>query len=291
MSLAFLSNRLKTSSASSHVRRDLVAGAKVGERRRLRALRVVLDQRPRPEVAHLELAEPRPVVGDGDAERRHLLDRAGNVVAGAVRVGAGEAGVRDREVGVDQQPGRRPVVVVPLDAVAPARAGSARSRRRRRRTPAPSRAAAARARASSAGRERSRVRSAELAALGAHQRRRRVDRGPDAGVRVGPAHGGGGAARVVAVKAVAVVDEVLGLRPRPEDQRELGRAEASPACGRCSPAIELVDLEVEAVAAQAGDAAQPRQPLGRVLGLDADAGLAHLALLRRRGRVARATVA
>ena len=47
-----------------HVALELVAQAQVGERGRLRAPRVVLDQRPRPEVAKLELAEPRPEVGD-----------------------------------------------------------------------------------------------------------------------------------------------------------------------------------------------------------------------------------
>ena len=122
MSLALRSNRLNTSSASLHVRRELVADAQVGERRRLRALRVVFDQRPRPEVAQLELAEPR-------AEVRRPSRRARppcRPIRGCGRRAAIVVGVKrareTREVGVEQQPGRRRVVVVPLDAAAPARA-------------------------------------------------------------------------------------------------------------------------------------------------------------------------
>ena len=81
----------------------------------------------------------------------------------------------------------------------------------------------------------------------------------------------GGAARIVAVEALAVVDEVLGLAPT---GRRSARASARRGSSSLLPlfaGIELVDLEVEAIAAQAGDAAQPRRPLGRVLAVDADA--------------------
>ena len=72
------------------------------------------------------------------------------------------------------------------------------------------------------------------------------------------------AARVVAVEAAAGVDEELGLRPRPEDQRQLGRQLS---VGSALPEFAglrwLSTSKRVAVGAQAGDGAQPCRPLDR----------------------------
>ena len=68
--------------------------------------------------------------------------------------------------------------------------------------------------------------------------------------------GFGRAARVVAVIAQAVVDEVFGLAPRSENQPELGTRQTralGPAVG-CDRAL---DADVEMVVANPRDAAQP----------------------------------
>ena len=182
MSLALRSNRLKTSSASRTSGVDLVADAQVGERRRLRALRVVLDQRARSEVAQLELAEPRPESAHGHAERGDRLDGAGNVVAGAVRIGAGEAGARQAKSassssqGIDAASGCstrcRGAGSARLASVSPASPTNTSSE--------PSLQLPERERALQAGNDLGA--QAELAALGAHQRR---STGVDAGSRSG----------------------------------------------------------------------------------------------------------
>ena len=129
MSLALRSKRLKTSSATLHVLRDLVADAQVGERRRLRALGVVLDQRPRPEVAQLEVAEPR-ARGRARSRRARRRCRPSRGRSGPASVGSSvvKRARETRDVAVEQQPRRRDVVVVELDALPlarPARLGVA----------------------------------------------------------------------------------------------------------------------------------------------------------------------
>ena len=57
MSLSSASSRLKTSTASRTLLRELVAGLEVDQARRLRAHGVVLDERPRAEVAQPHAAE------------------------------------------------------------------------------------------------------------------------------------------------------------------------------------------------------------------------------------------
>ena len=120
MSLACASNRLKTSTASRSDAAEPVAGLEVDEARRLRADRVVLDQRPRAEVAPAHAAEDVLHAVDGGAADTTVCDGAGDDVAG--RVVVGEARLRERRVGVERQPRTRRVVVGELDAVAVARA-------------------------------------------------------------------------------------------------------------------------------------------------------------------------
>lgn len=111
-----------------HVERDaglaieLVAQARIGQRGRGGAHAIVFHQRARAEVAQLEGGRPGALVGQGHAERSHLVDRAGNEIAGRVALRIARA--RGGQVQVEQQPRRGNIMVVPLDAMAAA--GAAR---------------------------------------------------------------------------------------------------------------------------------------------------------------------
>ena len=175
MSLALRSNRLKTSSATLTFGGELVADAQVGQRRRLRAHAVVLDQRPRPEVAQLELAGP----ADRGRRRSRRATPTLSIEPG-MQLPAGsssrEARPRHREVGVEQQPGRRRGSGCSIRCRGAGSAGSARS------SPAsPTKTSSEPSFSCHSASELCRPGNdlgahAQLAALRAHQRRHRLDR-------------------------------------------------------------------------------------------------------------------
>ena len=233
----------------------------------MRAHRVILDQGARSEIALLDRDEPFFAGIPGDAERRHALDRARNVIASGIALG--EPRARPRQLQIDEQARRQHVVVGPFDAAALARAAGFRG-------------------AGITGEEQFgvepqfpkgertlKVRNdlgahTDLGALGLHQRRHRISRQP--GLRIDPDRG---AAGIVAVKTTAEVGEVLGLRPGAENQVQLGREHVVAHLARVDRKTRI-DVEPVVVGADARDAAEPAQPLGGVFGVDPQAALANL---------------
>src|SRR6185295_8707120 len=98
---------------------EVVAPFQVQQHRGGGANAVVLDQRPRPEVAHEEAGAKWTELVEGGAGGGGPFDGAGDVVGSA----AGEARVRPRQHDVEDQPAQRVPLAVPLDPVAPGRPG------------------------------------------------------------------------------------------------------------------------------------------------------------------------
>ena len=122
---------------------------------------------------------------------------------------------------------------------------------------------------------------AELHAARAHQAGHLVGGFPGAGVDRGQ-----GAARVVAVKAVAEVDVEIGLFPRSEDQAERGAQEAGVGAAGIG-GQGAGDLETVVVGAQAGHGAKGLGPARAVFNEQAGAGFDDVILARRRHPLAR----
>ena len=141
MSLAFASNRLKTSSTRRARPPRPVADLRVDQARGSRSDAVILDERARAEVAQPHAAEDARAAVDGDARRRSPTRPLPE--CGRRRIAVGEARARARDVGVERQPRRGRAVR--WSTRRPTRGSAARPRscRHLRRTAAPSRGRAA----------------------------------------------------------------------------------------------------------------------------------------------------
>ena len=79
---------------------EFVANAGIGENRRCRTDTVVFNQRPRTEIAVLNITKPAVDMIDCDARRHDPFDCAGNALAYAVGITIVESSARGRCVKV-----------------------------------------------------------------------------------------------------------------------------------------------------------------------------------------------
>lgn len=235
-----------------HARRDLVSDTRIEEVRGIRAHAVVLDEGPRTEVAVAQLAGDAVKVDEGQPDRYDAFDRAGNAISTRIVVAKACAG--EGVVGVDREPVAHVAVGRHLEAHATARparlgaAGVAGEQELRRHVQRPQRRRQVNAR------DRRRAQP-DLGTACAHEWRDAIG-----GLARGRIDADRDTARIVAVEAGAGVRVKLGVRPRPEDHREL-RAEH-----RCAVATGVlrrvrIDVETVFVGSKACDRPQPRLPL------------------------------
>ena len=224
----------------AQVLQQLEPALQVDQAGRLRAHRVVLHQRARPEVAPAQASEGAMQSVDAGAGRDDGADRLRHELAGGIELR--EARARQRQIRVEGQPLARAVIAGELDAVAPARrpwfgrADVAVVDQFRVKTQRPPRHRRLQVR------DRDRA-DAELRAFGADQRRHAFHRFAADAAR------DRGAERVVAVEAGADVDVQLGPLPG-TDHRAAFRADdtrGGGAASNSSPSTEtLIPIQLVA---------------------------------------------